>query len=196
MSHTRWNQHNMFSYEVWGGWLQWRNSDWKILWMECVRKEEIVRYATMMKAINIQKTKKTWLGNLPERYEGSDNEDPSQWISLGGVSLCMQDAEGRCHDEEPSRKVWFDLIWCFDFLSNIWMSSCRATRTRLVRTSTTNIHAMDGNSCKKRGEKRGSHMKKVPDVCQEGHFPWKKEWHDGIRRKVIDGCCPTRKKLD
>ena len=40
--------------------------------MECVRKEEIVKYATMMKAINIQKTKKIWLGNLPERYEDSD----------------------------------------------------------------------------------------------------------------------------
>ena len=40
--------------------------------MECVRKEEIVRYATLVKVINIQNTKKIWLGNLPEEYEDSD----------------------------------------------------------------------------------------------------------------------------
>jgi len=38
-SHTKWNQHNMFPYEAWGGWIQLRKSDWNILGMECVRKE-------------------------------------------------------------------------------------------------------------------------------------------------------------
>jgi len=52
---------------------------------------------------------------------------------------------GRFHDEEPSHKVLFDLMLCFYFLNNIWMSSCRATRTRVLRTSTTNIHVVDGN---------------------------------------------------
>jgi len=50
------------------------------------------------------------------------------------------------------------------------MSSCRATRTRLVSTSTTSIHTVDGNSLKKHGEKRNSHMKKVTDMYQEGHL--------------------------
>jgi len=53
---------------------------------------------------------------------------------------------GRCHDEEPSCKVLFDLMLCFDFLNDIWMSSCRATRTRVVSTSATNIHVVNGNS--------------------------------------------------
>jgi len=53
---------------------------------------------------------------------------------------------GRCHDEEPSHKVLFDLMLCFDLLNNIWMSSCRATKIRVVSTSTTNIHVVDGNS--------------------------------------------------
>jgi len=63
--------------------------------MECVRKEEIVRYANLMKAINIQKIKKTWLEKLPERYEDSDgkDEDPWQCISLGDVSTWMQDVD-------------------------------------------------------------------------------------------------------
>jgi len=52
----------------------------------------------------------------------------------------------RCHDEELSRKVLFDLILCFDFLNNNWMSSCRATDTRFICTSTTIIHVEDGNS--------------------------------------------------
>jgi len=53
---------------------------------------------------------------------------------------------GRCHDEEPCRKVLFDLILCFDFLNNIYMSSCRDTRTRVVSKSTTGIHVMDEKS--------------------------------------------------
>lgn len=35
---TRRNQHNMSSYELWGGWLQLTNSDWKLLGMKCVKK--------------------------------------------------------------------------------------------------------------------------------------------------------------
>jgi len=35
-------------------------------------KEEIVRYATMVKEVNILKTKKFWLGNVPEGYEDFD----------------------------------------------------------------------------------------------------------------------------
>lgn len=60
---------------------------------------------------------------------------------------------GRCHDEEPSRKVLFDLMLCFDFLNNIWMSSCKATGIRVVSRSTTSIHMVDGNSWKKHDEK-------------------------------------------
>ena len=96
ISHTRWNQHNMSSYEVWGGWIQFINSNWNILGMECVRKEEIMRYATLIKAINIQKTKKTWLGNLLEKiwrlwWKSEKDRDPWQWISLGDVSTWIQD---------------------------------------------------------------------------------------------------------
>jgi len=39
--------------------------------MKCVGKEEIMRYETMMKEINIPKTKKIWLGNLVKRYGDS-----------------------------------------------------------------------------------------------------------------------------
>jgi len=45
-----------------------------------VRKKEAVSYATMIKEINIQKNKKSSLGNLPKRYEDFDeslkNGDP------------------------------------------------------------------------------------------------------------------------
>jgi len=40
--------------------------------MKEMRMEEIVKYATLMKAINIQKIKKTSPGYLPERCEDSD----------------------------------------------------------------------------------------------------------------------------
>ena len=53
---TRWNQHNMSSYEIWGGWRTLEE-----LWLEVPRKEmceerkkEIIKYATMEEAINIQ----------------------------------------------------------------------------------------------------------------------------------------------
>ena len=39
-----------------------------LLGMECARKKEIVRYANLMKTIDIQKT---LLENLSERYEDS-----------------------------------------------------------------------------------------------------------------------------
>ena len=60
---------------------------------------------------------------------------------------------GICHDEEPSRKVLFDLMLCFHFLNNIYIVLCRATRTRVVSASTTSIHVVDGNSRKKHDEK-------------------------------------------
>lgn len=76
------------------------------------------------------------------------------------------------------------------------MSSCRPTSTRLVSTSATSIHAMDGNYWKKHEEKRSRHMKNISYMYEEVHFPWRKEWHDKIRRNVIDGCFPTRKKVN
>ena len=73
---------------------------------------------------------------------------------------------GRCHDEKPSRKVRFYLMLCFDFLNNIWMSSCRAIGIRIVRTNTTSIHGVDGRSMmrKNRPYDKGSRS-------EEGHFP-------------------------
>ena len=49
-----------------------------------------------------------------------------------------------CHDEEPSSKVQLDLMLCFDFLNNIQTSACKAIGTRVVSTSTTGIHVVDG----------------------------------------------------
>jgi len=156
ISHTRWNQHNMSSYEVWGHWPQWRNFDWKLLGIECVRKEDIMRYATLMKAINIQKTKKIWLLNLPERYEDSDGSLKNMetldygylWEMCQHVCSMLKPTK-RCHDEEPYRMTQFYIMLCFYFLNNIWMSSCKANHTRFVSTNTTIIHVEDGNSLKK-----------------------------------------------
>ena len=74
ISHTRWNQHNMSSYVIWGGWQQLEE-----FWLEIPgnemckeRKEEIVEYETMVKEINIRKTKKIWQGYLHERDEDFD----------------------------------------------------------------------------------------------------------------------------
>ena len=91
IGHTRWNQHNMSSYEVWGGWLQLGNSDWKLFGMECVRKEEIMRYETLMKAINIQKTNKNWLGNILGKMWKLwwKRWRPLTMDILGDVSTCM-----------------------------------------------------------------------------------------------------------
>ncbi len=108
-------------------WYQW--ASWfveKILHME--------PFATMMKAINIQKTKKILQGNPMLRYENFDESLKKMKTLDNGYlwEMCqhvcrMLIPTGRCHDEEPSRKVWFDLVLCFDFLNNIWISSCRAT---------------------------------------------------------------------
>lgn len=78
--------------------------------------EDIMRYSTMMKEINIQKTKKIWVGNISKRYEDSD-ESLKRMETLDNGYLCemwqyvckMMIPIRRCDDEEPSHKVWFNL---------------------------------------------------------------------------------------
>ena len=45
---TRWNQHNMSSYGIWGGWQKWRKYDWKFLgrnmWIKKGGENEICNY--------------------------------------------------------------------------------------------------------------------------------------------------------
>ena len=77
--------------------------------MEYVRKEEIMRYETMLKTINVQNTKKIEIGNLPKRYEDSDGSLKKMETLDNGYlwEMCqcvckMLIPIGRCHDEEPS----------------------------------------------------------------------------------------------
>jgi len=57
---------------------------------ECVRKEEIMRYASMMKAINIQRTKKISLINLLVIYEDSDESlEKMETIDNGYLWRCV-----------------------------------------------------------------------------------------------------------
>ena len=67
-----------------------------------------------------------WPGNLPEGYEDSDESlKKMETLDNGYIwEMCEHECRmliptGRCHDEEPSSKVQFDLMLCFDFLSNI-----------------------------------------------------------------------------
>ena len=99
------------------------------------------------------KDKKTWVRNLPKIYEDFDESlEKMETLDNGYLwEMCqyvcrMLIPTGRCHDEDPSSKVLFDLMLCFDFLNNIWMSSCRATGTKVGSTSTTSIQVVDGNS--------------------------------------------------
>lgn len=71
---STWNQHNIYSYVIWGGWQKLEEFCLEIPGNEMCkeRKEEIVEYATMEKEIKIRKTKKIWQGYLHEIYEDSD----------------------------------------------------------------------------------------------------------------------------
>ena len=73
-----------------------------------------------------------------------------------------------CHDRKPPQKVWFDLLLCLDFLNNVWMSSCRATRKRVVSTRTTSIHVLDGNSWKKQDEEGSIYVPRRPLSMKKG----------------------------
>lgn len=120
--------------------------------MECVRGRDH-EICNLINVINFQRTKNTLLGILLGRYEDS-HESPKKmeildngyiWETCQHVSRMLIDTR-RCHDEESSCKVLFDLILCFGFLNNIWMSTCKATGTRVVSVSTTSIHVVDENS--------------------------------------------------
>ena len=95
-----------------------------------------------------------------ERYEDS-NESLKNMETLDNEYLwetcqcvCkMLIPIGICHDEERSRNILFDLMLCFDFLNNIWMSLCKATGTRVVSTCITSIHVVDRKPWKKHDEK-------------------------------------------
>ena len=74
------------------------------------RKEEIVINATMIKAINIWKTKKIWLRNLSKRYEDSDGSlkkmetlDKAYLWEICQHACTMLIQTRRCHDEKPSQ---------------------------------------------------------------------------------------------
>ena len=113
--HNRWNQHNMSSYKVGGGWIQLRKSCWNLLGKECVRKEEIMRYASMMKAINIQRTKKISLINLLVIYEDSDESlEKMETIDNGYLWRCVNMNVGFWHLQKDlmikSHLVRYDLI--------------------------------------------------------------------------------------
>jgi len=121
ISHTRWNEHNMFSYESWGNWLQLRNSDWNLLGMKCEQKGRDI--SNKGRRHSTYETKKNWLEYLLVRYEDSDGSQKGWRPStkhiygkcvnlLAGCSYLQEDVMMKYH-----HKGNFNLIVHFLFVN-------------------------------------------------------------------------------